>query len=200
MTSINVNVTPTTAGAPAFSRGKVAPPTGVRVISDVRVMADDFEDIQVTSWFATSSSELARNLALSLTYQGNQAQQPAVSLNVNLRQAGTLPDGRRRWSTTNRPDPRYGNIFVSQSIGEQRYDGLVAVLTKRFSAGTSFQLSHHLSKSRRHGASSTTSPASASSRRRRIRSTRRSIAGRRTSTCGNRFSATARRRDRDSRA
>ncbi len=145
---VNVNVTPTTAGAPAFSRGKVAPPTGVSVVSDVRVMDDNFEDLQVASWFATWDQELRRNLAFSLTYQGNRASNLPVALNENLREVGVLPDGRRQWSTANRPDPRFGNIFVSTSTGEQRYDGLVAVLTKRYSAGNSFQLSYHLSKTR----------------------------------------------------
>ena len=145
---VSVNVTPTTAGAPAFSRGKVAPPTGVSVVSDVRVMDDDYEDLQVASWFATWDQELRRNLAFSLTYQGNQASNLPVALNENLRQVGVLPDGRRQWSTANRPDPRFGNIFVSSSTGKQRYDGLVAVLTKRYSAGNSFQLSYHLSKTR----------------------------------------------------
>ena len=142
----NVNVTPAGAGAPAFSRTKVTPPTGVAVISDVRVMAKDFQDVQVANWFVTLEQELARNLAMSVTYQGNKASNLPVALNVNLSPNGTLPDGRRLWTTQNRPDPRYGNIFVSESIGEQRYDGLVAVLTKRFSAGNSFQLSYHGSK------------------------------------------------------
>lgn len=143
---INVNVTPTQPGAPPFSRGKVTPPTGVSVISDVRYMADDFENIRVTSWYATLEREVLPSLAASVTYQGNQARDLALALNVNLAQAGTLPDGRRRWSTQNRPDPRYGNIFVSSSIGEQDYHGLVTMLTKRFSRGYSFQLSHHWSK------------------------------------------------------
>ncbi|HXG90356.1 MAG TPA: carboxypeptidase regulatory-like domain-containing protein [Vicinamibacterales bacterium] len=143
---INVNVTPTGVGAPAFSRTKVTPPTGVSVISDVRVLAEDFEDIQVFNWFTTLEQELARNLALSLTYQGNKATNLPVAVNVNLSPNGSLPDGRRLWTTQNRPDPRYGNIFVSSATGDQRYDGLVAVLTKRFSAGNSFQLSYHLSK------------------------------------------------------
>ena len=145
---VSVNVTPTTAGAPAFSRGKVQPPTGVSVVSDVRVMDEDFKDLRVASWFATWDQELRRNLAFALTYQGNQASNLPVALNENLRQVGVLPDGRRQWSTANRPDPRFGNVFVSSSVGEQRYDGLVAVLTKRFSAGHSFQLSYHLSKTR----------------------------------------------------
>lgn len=144
---ISVNVTPTTAGSPQFTRGEVTPPSGVAVASDVRVMADDYQDIRVNSWFATVERELARSLALSVTYQGNQARNLPLALNTNLADAGTLPDGRRRYSSSNRPDPRYGNIFVSESIGEQDYNGLVTVLTKRFTQGTSFQLSHHLSKS-----------------------------------------------------
>ncbi len=143
---VNVNVTPTTPGAPAFSRGKVAPPTGVSVVSDVRVLDEDFEDIRVTTWFATWEQELARNLALSITYQGNSAANLPLALNENLALVGTTADGRRLWSTANRPDPRFGNIFVSSSVGEQRYDGLVAVLTKRLSAGNSFQLSYHASR------------------------------------------------------
>ena len=111
-------------------------------------MADDYQDIRVTSWFGTFERELARSLGLAVTYQGNRADNLPMALNVNLAQDGTLPDGRPRYSTANRPNPRFGNIFVSQSIGDQRYDGLVTVVTKRFSKGTSFQLSHHLSKSR----------------------------------------------------
>lgn len=142
---INVNVTPAQAGAPPFTRGRVVPPTGVSVISDVRYMDEDFQDIRVTSWHATVEREVAPALAASVTYQGNQARNLPLALNVNLAQAGTLPDGRRRWSTQNRPDPRYGNIFVSSSIGEQDYHGLVTMLTKRFSRGYSFQIAHHLS-------------------------------------------------------
>lgn len=145
---VSVNVTPTAAGAPAFTRAKVTPPTGVSVVSDVRVMDEDFEDVQVATWFATWDQQLFRDVALSLTYQGNRAANLPLALNENLAPAGTLPDGRRRWSTANRPDPRFGNIFVSTSIGEQRYDGLVATATKRFSRGTSAQVAYHLSKAR----------------------------------------------------
>ena len=145
---VNVNVTPTTPGAPTFTRTKVQPPTGVSVVSDVRAMADDFEDLQVASWFGTWDQELFADTALSLTYQGNKTSNLPVALNTNLREVGVLPDGRRQWSTTNRPDPRFGNIFVSSSVGEQRYDGLVATLTKRYSHGYSVQLSYHLSKTR----------------------------------------------------
>lgn len=145
---VNVNVTPTTAGAPAFSRGRVAPPTGVSVVSDVRVMADDFEDLQVGSWFATWDQELWKDVAFSATYQGNRTTNLPLALNTNLREIGVLPDGRRQYSSTNRPDPRFGNIFVSSSVGEQRYDGFVGTLTKRYSAGYSAQLSYHLSKTR----------------------------------------------------
>jgi len=70
-----------------------------------------------------------------------------VSLVTNITQAGTLADGRRMWSTTNRPDPRFGNIYVACSIGDSKYNGLVVTVTKRFGSGYSLQGSYHLSKS-----------------------------------------------------
>lgn len=143
---INVNVTPTSAGAPAFSRTRVEPPQGVAVVSDVRVMDPDFEDVEVHNWFATGEHEFVKDYSLSVTYQGTRGTNMPVSLNTNLADAGTLPDGRRRWSTTGRPDPRFGNIFVASSIGEQQYHGLVTTLTKRLSRGYSLQAAHHLSK------------------------------------------------------
>jgi hypothetical protein len=77
---INVNATPTGVGAPTFSRSRVMPPSGVSVISDVRVMDDEFKDIEVFNWFATLEQELASNLAVSVTYQGNTASNLPVAL------------------------------------------------------------------------------------------------------------------------
>lgn len=143
---INVNVTPTQTGAPRFTRGRVTPPTGVSVISDVRYLDENFQDIRVNSWFATLERELLPSVGLSVSYQGNQARNLPLAINENITATGTLPDGRRRWSTAVRPDPRYGNIFVSKSIGEQDYHGVVTTLTKRYSKGASLQVSHHYSK------------------------------------------------------
>jgi hypothetical protein len=146
--TININVTPTTTGAPDFTRSKVAPPTGVAVISDVRVIDKDFDDIAVHNLFTTIEYELLSNYAISVTYQGTRAGKLPIALNTNLRQVGNLPDGRRLWSTAGRPNPKFGNIFVSKSIGEQDYDGFVATFTKRFSKGYSFQAAYHTSRTR----------------------------------------------------
>lgn len=144
--SININVTPATPGAPAFTRNKVTQPAGVSVISDVRVFNSEFDDVTTHNFYFTGEQELMRDLSLSVTYQGTRGRNLPVAFNTNLAQAGTLPDGRRRWTSTGRPDPRFGNIFVSNSIGEQDYHGMIAMLTKRFSRGFSFQASYHLSK------------------------------------------------------
>ncbi len=144
---ININVTPTQPGAPAFNRTRVLPATGAAgVVSDVRVMSPDFEDITVYNWFGAFEHEVAPNYSLAVTYQGTRGTKLPVSLNVNLREAGTLPDGRRRWTTVGRPEPRFGNIFVAESIGDQQYHGLITTLTKRLSSGFSFQAAHHVSK------------------------------------------------------
>lgn len=145
---INISVTPTQPGAPAFNRVRVLPVSGVSVVSDVRVMAADFQDITVYNWFGTVEHQLAKDYSLAVTYQGTRGTKLPVSLNVNLAQTGTLADGTRRWSTTGRPDPRFGNIFVAESIGEQQYHGLITTLSKRFSNGFSFQAAHHVSTTR----------------------------------------------------
>ncbi len=143
---ININVTPTTTGAPAFTRNKVAPPSGIAVISDVRVFDSEFEDVTTHNFYLTNEIALAKHWSFALTYQGTRGRELPLAFNTNLAAAGTLPDGRRRWSTTNRPNPRYGNIFVSTSVGEQDYDGLVMTMTKRSSKGFSLQGAYHLSR------------------------------------------------------
>lgn len=144
---VTVNLTPTQAGAPAFTLGRVTPPTAGSVVSEIRMMSPDFEDIQAQLWFATVDRQVLKNLSLAVSYYGNRSSNQPVSIVTNITQNGTLPDGRRRWSTANRPDPRFANIYVAQSIGDSKYNGLVTTLTKRFSAGYSFQASYHLSKS-----------------------------------------------------
>ena len=110
-------------------------------------MADDFKDIQVTSWFTTLEQELARDLGAVAHLPGQPARATCRWRSTSTsRRPARCPTAGRCSRRPNRPDPRYGNIFVSTSIGEQDYHGLVAVLTKRFSRGHSFQLSYHLSK------------------------------------------------------
>ena len=140
---LNVNVTPTNPGRAAFSR---SPSTdhGVNVVSDIRIMDPD-QDIKVYKWLTSYDRELFRTPALSFP-RINRGRNLPVAYVTNLTPAGTLADGTRRWTTSPRPDPRFGNIFVSQSIGYQNYQGLVTVLNKRFSHGVSFQASHHWSK------------------------------------------------------
>ncbi|MCX6552696.1 MAG: TonB-dependent receptor [Acidobacteria bacterium] len=143
---VTVNMTPTTAGAPPFSLTPVSPPTQA-VISEARTMAADFQDIQASLWFGTLERQLSKDLSLSVSYYGNTSSHQPVSLVTNITQNGTLADGRRKWSVTNRPDPRYANIYVASSVGDSQYDGLVMTLTKRFGSGYSFQGSYHVSKS-----------------------------------------------------
>jgi hypothetical protein len=142
---VNVNVAPTDAGAPAFTTGQVTPPQGVSALSDVRLMDPEFQDIKAHEAFVTYDREMFGNTALSLTYRVNRARDLPVTEVTNLATAGTLPDGRPRWSTVGRPNPAFGNILISRSIGYQNYQGLVTTVSKRFSHGFSFQGSHHWS-------------------------------------------------------
>lgn len=146
---INLNVTPTSPGAPAFTRSRVAPPSGfVRPVSDVRFFAPVFHDVTVYNFFFTLERELVRDLGLNLTYQGTRGRHLPWSRIENLASTGRfLADGREVFSTANRPDPRFGNIFVAESSGTQNYNGLIATLNRRFSRGLSLQASYHLSRS-----------------------------------------------------
>lgn len=146
---LNLNVVPTDPGAPAFTRGKVSPLTGARrPLTDVRAAANQFDDVKTYNYFATIEREIFPNWGVAVTYNGTKGRDLPVSLNQNLRNTGTtLPDGRPLWSTANRPDPRFGNIFISESIGESNYDSLLLVLNKRYAKGLSLQASYQLSKS-----------------------------------------------------
>jgi len=142
---LNVNVTPTSPGAPPLSRGPVAPITNANVVSDVRILDPDFQDIKVHEFFTSYDRELMNDLSVSVTYRVNRGRNLPVAYVTNLTPAGASADGRRLWTTNPRPDPRFGNIFITKSIGFQNYQGLVTVVTKRFSRGTSFQASYHWS-------------------------------------------------------
>lgn len=145
---INLNVTPTSPGAPAFTRGRVPLPSGfVRPVSDVRIFAPMFHDVTVYNFFLTLEREIVRDLGLSLTYQGTRGRHLPWSRIENLALTGRLlADGREVFSAANRPDPRFGNIFVAESSGTQNYNGFIATLNRRFSRGLSLQASYHLSR------------------------------------------------------
>lgn len=143
---LNINVAPTDPGAPAFTSGPVTPPQDVRVASDVRMMSEDFEDLMAHEALVTWERELFRNTSLSVTYRVNKGRKLPFSAITNITQAGTLANGRPRWTTANRPNPAFGNIFVAESSGYQDYQGIVATVNRRFADGYSFQASYHGSK------------------------------------------------------
>jgi hypothetical protein len=143
----NVNVTPTDPGAPVFNREAAPRPTGVvGALSDVRIFDPNFRDLFTHNLFVTLERELFRDFSVTATWQGTYGRNLPYSLTDNLPTAGALPDGRPRYTTTGRPNPRYGNLFRSVSEGYQNYNGLVLMATKRFSRGLSMQFAHHTSK------------------------------------------------------
>lgn len=143
----NINVTPTDPGAPAFSRNAPPSTAGLAgVLSDVRIFDPNFRDLFVHNTFVTVERELLRDFGVAATWQGTFSRNLPYALTDNLPSAGTLPDGRPRYTTTGRPNPRYGNIFRSVSEGYQNYNGLILTATKRFSKGLSMQFAYHGSK------------------------------------------------------
>lgn len=155
----SVNVTPTQAGAPEFRRDR-APSLNLgldrALVSDIRVFNESFDDPMVHSLFASFERQILSNTSVSLTYSGVFGRDLPYSLIDNLRPDGTLPDGRRRWARTNRPIPQVGNVFRAVSDGYQDYNGLILVVTRRFSRGLMFQAGYHYSKTE--GVAYTNSP------------------------------------------
>jgi len=95
--------------------------------------------------YLTYERQIGADMSLSLSGRLNRARNLPIAIDTNLASAGTQPDGTPKWTATGRPNPAFGNIFVSESTGYQNYRGLVTTLTKRFSHGASFQISHHWS-------------------------------------------------------
>jgi hypothetical protein len=142
----NINVVPGDAGAPAFNRERVTQATGARALtSDLNVFGESFDDPMVHSFFASVDRELWANNAISVSYWGTRSRNLPYSTIQNINLTGTR-DGRRTWSTANRPNPAFGNIFVAQSDGYLDYNGMVLTYTRRFHRGLSLQGSYHLSK------------------------------------------------------
>lgn len=137
----NVTITGAQAGAPAFTRSAVPAFSGGTVqVSNLNVFASDFQDPMVHSYFVSYDHELFADHAVSVQYLGNRARHLPYAQLTNLRVAGTLPDGRTLYGgTTQRPDPRFGNIFTTVSQGEQNFNGVLLTFTRRLRGGLSFQ-------------------------------------------------------------
>jgi hypothetical protein len=141
----NLTVTPTQAGAPAFTTGPVNS-TGATALlpSDLYAFAPSFNDPMVHSYFATVERQLVKGGALSLSYFGNRARNLPYALPSNLAVTGTGTNGGPLYGgTTNRPNSSFGNIYTANSDGYQNYNGFVAMFTQRARAGLSLQASYN---------------------------------------------------------
>lgn len=141
-----LNVTPTQPGAPAFTRGQVPAIAGASVRSDARVFAGEFPNIASHNFFVTLEREVLPDTALTVTYQGSRTRNLPYAINTNLSPTtDTLPDGRLRY-TAARINPSFNNIFESRADAHQNYNGLLVMLTKRYSRSFLFQAAWHYSK------------------------------------------------------
>ncbi|MGI4853623.1 MAG: carboxypeptidase regulatory-like domain-containing protein [Janthinobacterium lividum] len=142
----NLTVTPTQAGAPAFTNNPVSIGGNTALLpSDLYVFAPSFQDPMVHQYFATFERQLMRDQSLSVSYFGNHAVDLPYSTPSNLTTVGTAPNGGPQYGgTTNRPNPAFGSIYTTSSAGYQNYSGVVVVLTQRARHGLSFQAAYNL--------------------------------------------------------
>ena len=138
----SITVLPTQTGAPAFTRGQVPAFTGgTAAIPNIYEIASDFKDGQEHNWHVGVERQLSSSFSLSLSYLGARAQNMTYNVPGNLKQVGTLSDGRIQFGgTANRPDANIGTIYTVQSAGTyQNYNALLVMLRSRPAHGLSFQ-------------------------------------------------------------
>jgi hypothetical protein len=111
------------------------------VVSDVRVMDPDFQDVMAHEAFATYERELASHYSLAVTYRINRARDLPVTFVTNLVPAGTMADGSppagriRRLATSSSPPrrPPVSSSWQVDSVSERVFPGvrLLTVLPER---------------------------------------------------------------------
>jgi hypothetical protein len=94
---------------------------------------------------------LGSDYAVTVGYTYSKIDELPVVSDINLiNPIGTLADGRPIYSTAvnanTRMDPRFNHIYSVQSIGNGHYNALTLMLSRRFSHGTTFNLSYTLAK------------------------------------------------------
>jgi hypothetical protein len=145
----NVSLQPTQPGAPAFpnvlSAGVAAASNTAWIVDPAFQVARMWQsNVQVEHGFGDNYSA-AVGLSHTRGYD-----LPVVS-NINLiNPTGALPDGRPIFSTvvnaSTRRDPRFNNIFATQSVGESDYTALTLQLTRRNYRGIQWDLAYTLGK------------------------------------------------------
>ena len=139
---LSYSVSGTAKGAPVYPNFPASPAGFTAAQPSINVLAPDLAWMYVQQTQVGIQREIARNLALTLTYSLVFAAKVPVAENVNLAPAtGVLPDGRALYSSA-RLSSQFKNITMITAGGNSNYNGLGINLNKRFSRGMQFNLSY----------------------------------------------------------
>jgi hypothetical protein len=95
-----------------------------------------FRDPQSAQWNITIERELAKELALRVSYVGMNSYRMGQSVDLNQVQPSSQP-----YSADEKPYPNWGRILSSENQGFANYQALQVELNKTFSHGLFFQIS-----------------------------------------------------------
>ncbi len=138
---INGNV----AGAPIYPNAFSGPVASFAAKSSVYGFSSNFKTQYAHQANLQVERELTRDVSLTVGVQWYGGHREPVLLDTNLGPAiGLLADGRQIFSSANRPNSSYNQIFELESVGNSVYYGGFVGLAKRFSHNLQFTTSYTL--------------------------------------------------------
>jgi hypothetical protein len=150
--SYTVQLTGTSAGAPAFPASLANTPPGFALPrQSINAVDPDFST--QSAWLTNVQFEraLGHDLSVALGYVNSTGRHLPVLMDVNLVPSGAvLPDGRPVFSTavnaSTRVDPAFDHLNVFKSIGAAKYNALTATVTRRMKQGWQAQATYTLAR------------------------------------------------------
>jgi len=138
---INGNV----PGAPQYPNAFSGPVAGFAVKPSVYGFSPDFKTQYAQQANLQVEHELAKDMAVTVGVQWYGGHREPVLIDTNLgAPVRTLADGRPAFSSSNRPNSLYNQIFEFESVGNSVYYGGFVSLSKRFSHDFQFVASYTL--------------------------------------------------------
>lgn len=146
---LNYAVAGTSAGAPVFPSGLTNPDPAFGQRSNLWGFSPDFRTMFAHQANVQYERELFTDLSMTVGLQWYGGTRLPLVRDTNL---GTplrfLDDGRPVFSNTVRPDTRFNQINLFESVGRAHYYGGFVAVTKRFSRGIQFNASYTLGYAR----------------------------------------------------
>lgn len=153
---LNVNLTPTQAGAPAFPGTIENLPAGVTPSRSIRIVNPDFATHYAVLSNVQYERALTSNTSASIGYVNSIGRNLPVLLNSNVVPAGApLPDERpvysRAVNAATRVDPAFDTINEVSATGRSAYHALTLTLNRRLAGGIQAQASYTLADAKDNG-------------------------------------------------